>query len=302
MSAKISFKQLQALEAVARLGSFTLAAKELGVSQPTVSNLVYSLEQQYQCRLLDRTGTTISPTAALDEVRADIRALIALGNSIASQLSSGQDLLTGKFQIGYSTYQIAMPPIAEFVRAHPGVDVTARALASHDLLPLLYAGDFDVGFVTAKELPPDLEGIKIAETRIGLVVPDAHPLAKAGTAAWEDAANLKLIQREPSSSTRQIFEAAARLAQTSLTTILGLGSWGSIRTLVKSGAGIGVAFAQECQDEPGVSFVPIKDNNLTAHHFLACLPAMRGTAAVDRFFRIADGLRDCDALLSSAKP
>ncbi|KIC21105.1 hypothetical protein GC1_06605 [Leisingera sp. ANG1] len=42
MKAKISFKQLQALEAVARHGSFTLAARELGMSQPTVSNLVYN--------------------------------------------------------------------------------------------------------------------------------------------------------------------------------------------------------------------------------------------------------------------
>ena len=300
MKGKISLKQLQAIEAVARLGSFTLAASELGVSQPTVSNLVYSLEQQYRCRLLDRSGSTITPTSALDKVRGDIKALIALRDSIDIQLLSGRDLHSGKFQIGYTTYQIAMPPIAEFVRAYPGVAVTARALASHDLLPLLYAGEFDVGFVTAKELPSDLDGVKIAETQIGLVVPDAHPLALTGTATWDEAAELKLIQREPSSSTRQIFDAAARLAQVNLSTVLGLGSWGSIRTLVKSGAGVGVAFAQECQGEAGVKFVPIQDNNLTAYHFLACLPAMRNTSAVDRFFRIAIELRDCEAFLSSA--
>ncbi|KIC07466.1 hypothetical protein RA19_23890 [Leisingera sp. ANG-M1] len=290
MKTKISLKQLQALEAVARLGSFTLAAKELEVSQPTVSNLIYALEQQYQCRLLDRSGGAISPTPVLNKIRGDVKALIALKDSIDSQLSADRDLRAGRFQIGYSTYQVAMPLISEFVREFPGVETTARAMASHDLLPLLYAGEFDVGFFTAKELPPDLTGVKVAETRIGLVVPDAHPLAEAGVATWRDVAPLKLIQREPTSSTRQIFEAAAQLSRTTLTTILGLGSWGSIRTLIRSGAGVGTAFKQECEGEPGVVFVPIEDKNLIANQFLGCLPAMRQTSAVEQIFRIVSRL------------
>ncbi|WP_083445412.1 LysR family transcriptional regulator [Ruegeria sp. 6PALISEP08] len=73
MKSKISLKQLQALKAVTRLGSFTLAAKDLSVSQPTVSNLVVSLEQQYQCRLLDRSGTTVTPTPLLNTIRTATR-------------------------------------------------------------------------------------------------------------------------------------------------------------------------------------------------------------------------------------
>ncbi|MBO9410946.1 MULTISPECIES: LysR substrate-binding domain-containing protein [unclassified Ruegeria] len=291
MKSKISLKQLQALESVVRLGSFTLAAKELGVSQPTVSNLVNSLEQHYQCRLLDRSGSVISSTPLLNSIRGDIKALIALRNDIDDRLTAARNLHSGTFQIGYSTYQIAMPFISEFVRAFPAVDVTARALASHDLLPLLYTGEFDVGLITAKELPSDLSGKEISETRIGLVVPKDHALADNGPVSWAEVASLKLIQREPSSSTRQIFDAAAQVARVKLTTILGLGSWGSIRTLVTTGVGVGVAFAQECQNEPGVAFVPVADKNLTARHFLACLPAMRHTSAVSNFFRIAEGKR-----------
>jgi DNA-binding transcriptional LysR family regulator len=287
MKSKISLKQLQALEAVARLGSFTQAAKELGVSQPTVSNLIYAMAQHSQCRLLERAGNAVSPAPALDRIRGDVKALLALRDSIDHQLSEARALRTGRFQIGYSTYQIAMPLISQLVRNFPGIDVTARALASHDLLPLLHAGEFDVGLITAKELPGDLAGLEIAETRIGLVVPHGHPLAAQGSAAWADVAGLKLIQREPSSSTRRIFESAAQLARCPLTTVLGLGSWGSIRTLVTSGVGLGVAFEQECRDESGVTFVPIEDSNLMASHYMACLPAMRQTAVVERFFQIA---------------
>lgn len=290
MKAKLSLKQLQALEAVARLGSFTLAAKELGVSQPTISNLIYSLEQNYQCQLLDRSGNTITPRRSLDKIRGDVKATLALVNSIDHQLSQGRDLMSGRFQIGYTTYQIAMPLISEFVSRFPDVDVTARALASHDLLPLLYDGEFDVGLITATELPGDLAGVKIAAAQIGLVTQSDHPLALKGAATWSDVEGLKLIQREPSSATRRIFEAAANLSGISLDTVLGLGSWGSIKTLVLSGVGVGVAFDQECSDDPGVSFVPISDTNLIAGHFAACLPAMRHTSAVEQFFQISESL------------
>lgn len=290
MKAKLSLKQIQALEAVARLGSFTLAAKELGVSQPTVSNLIYSLEQNYQCQLLNRTGNTITPSRTLDKIRGDVKATIALVNSIDHQLSQGRDLMSGQFQIGYTTYQIAMPLISEFVSRFPDVDVTARALASHDLLPLLYDGEFDVGLVTATELPTDLAGVRIAAAQIGLVTKSDHSLAVKGSATWSDVEALKLIQREPSSATRRIFEAAANLSGTTLDTVLGLGSWGSIKTLVLSGVGVGVAFDQECKNEPGVEFVPINDSNLVAGHYAACLPAMRHTSAVEQFFLIAETL------------
>jgi DNA-binding transcriptional LysR family regulator len=298
MKSKMSLKQLQALEAVVRQGSFTLAAKELGVSQPTVSNLVYSLEQQYQCRLLDRSGSAITSTPLLNKIRGDIKALIALRDSIDTVLTSERDLHSGSFHIGYSTFQIAIPLISEFVREYPAVDVTARALATHDLLPLLYSGEFDVGLFTAKELPPDLAGVKISETRIGLIVPEDHPLAAAEAVSWQDVEPLKLIQREPTSSTRRIFDSAARLRGAKLTTILGLGSWGSIRTLVDSGVGVGVAAAQECDGEPGIRFVPIEDKNLIVGHFLACLPAMRQTAAVSSFFKITEEMHECEAFVS----
>ena len=287
MKARISLKQLQALEAVARLGSFTQAARELGVSQPTVSNLVYALEQQYKCRLLDRSGAEVRPTPMFADIRGHVKAIIALQDVLDRHLSEGRDLQSGRFRIGYSTYQLAMPIVADFVQAHPGVEVTARALATNDLLPILFNGEFDVGFITSKEMPAGLEGMEIAPARIGLVMQADHPLARRGTLDWPEVATLELIQREPSSGTRRVFEAAARVANVRLTTKLGLGSWGSILALVKSGVGVGVGFASEFTAEDGLAFLPIEDRNLYATHFLVCLPAMRHTSAVERFFELA---------------
>lgn len=288
MTLKVSIKQLQAVETVARLGSFTLAAKDLGVSQPTISNLVYSLEKQFRCRLLDRSGPNVTPSEALEEIRGTIRAILSQTDVVERHLSNGRALQHGRFQIGYTTHQIAMPVISEFIQKFPSIDVNARAMATYDLLPLLEKGVFDVGFVTYNQLPAGFDGIAVAPARIGLVVKNDHPLAAQKTIPWKSVSGLRLIQRETSSGTRRIFESAAQLAKVQPHTALGLGSWGSITSMVRSGVGVGVGFERECRDEQGLSFVGIDDRNLMATHYLACHPAMRDTAHVATLFEIAE--------------
>ena len=192
--------------------------------------------------------------------------------------------------IGYTTHQLAMPIVSQFVRQFPGVEVTARAMATNDLIPLLNNGTFDVAFVTGNESPTGLHCVPIAPTRIGIIAPVDHPLAEKTTLDWSDIVGLELIQREPSSETRRSFEAAARIASVPLNTLLGLGSWGSIMTLVRSGLGVGVGFEREFVDEAGLVFLPIDDQNLKVTHYLTCLPAMRSTATVREFLRVAEGI------------
>lgn len=283
----LSLKQLHAIEETLRAKSYTEAARQLGVSQPTVSNLVLSAEKQFGCRLIARENGELSPTSHYRAIRARVIAMLALSEEIEAALAGHRDLSEAKLRIGYSTYQVAMPFIARYARHYPGVDLTARALASHDLLPLLQTGALDIGFVTARECPPDLDGELISATRIGVVVPDDHPLAGKAQLDWSDLKGHKLIQREPSAATRRLFEAAAGIANATPETILGLGSWGSIASLVCDGIGLGVALDVECQQEPGLLFKPINDPNLRASQYLVCLPAMRHTAPLRAFFNLA---------------
>ncbi|UWQ90782.1 LysR family transcriptional regulator [Rhodobacteraceae bacterium M382] len=286
----ISLKQLQALEAVTRYGSFTLAAKHLRVSQPSVSSLIGSLEKQFKCRFFERNGNEIVPTQALEEIRGKMNAIVQLQAELENQLARKMTLDIGSLNIGYTTHQLAMPIVSQFVRQFPGVEVTARTMATNDLMPLLNNGTFDVAFITRNEPPTDLHFVPVAPTRIGIIAPADHPLAEKETLNWNDIVGLELIQREPSSETRRSFEAAARIVSVQLNTLLGLGSWGSIMTLVRSGLGVGVGFEREFVNEAGLVFLPIDDKNLKVTHYLTCLPAMRYTATVSEFLRVTEEL------------
>ena len=288
MKAKVSFKQLQAVEAVSRHGSFTLAARELGVSQPTVSNLIYTLERQYSCRLLDRSGTSITPTPQLMEIGGHIKSVLSLTDAISNHLSSGRDLLSGRFTVGYTTYQLSMPIIANFVRAYPSLDVRASDGAANELLNGIRNGDYDAVFVTAQSLPADLDGTEICSTRVGLAVPKSHPVAKQGRIPWAQLTNLPLVQRMQGSGTQQIFDAAANRAGARLNRTLELGSWGSALSVVRQDLGFAIALEPECVDEDDITFIDIADTTLGAKHFLVCQQALRETAPIRRFMETAN--------------
>lgn len=292
---KLSLSQLRALEAVARTGSFSAAAKELGVSQPSISNHIQAIESRFKTRLVAKAGYSTGPTPALAALLPRVRAILALCTDLEADLDEQKNLAAGELRIGYSTFQLAIPLISDFMTKYPDISIEARALATQDLLRLLEDGKVDVCFITGTEIPADLEGFRLVTTRIVLAVSPDHPLTTKGTISWTEIEGLPLIQREGSSGTRKIFEAAATLAGVRPKTLLALGSWGSIASLIHAGVGIGVCMEAELTDQDGFVPVYIDDPSLIAPHFVVWHKDMAKVAVIQAFLEtVRSQLSDLD--------
>ncbi len=68
MNVPLDGKQLRAFTKLAQTGSYTLAAKELNLSQSAVSHSMKALEQDVGCRLLDRMGKKVVLTQAGEQL------------------------------------------------------------------------------------------------------------------------------------------------------------------------------------------------------------------------------------------
>ena len=89
---KISISQLRVFEAVARTGSFSRAAEELGITQPSVSTQLRAFENQSRSRLLARDGHSISPTRLGHLILPRVRALVTLANELEQVLTEERSL------------------------------------------------------------------------------------------------------------------------------------------------------------------------------------------------------------------
>ncbi len=176
---------LRYLIAVAEHGSFTRAAEELGISQPTLSQQVKQLERTVGAQLLDRTGRAVRLTDAgttyVHYARGALRDMAAAERAVTEA-----DLSRGHLRLALTptfTAYLVGPLIAELHAAHPGITLDVREMPQDRIEAGLLADEHDLGLAFQG---PHLRGIAAAplftET-LGLVTAaDAGPgLPPAGT-------------------------------------------------------------------------------------------------------------------------
>lgn len=125
-----------AVEATARLRSFSKAAEELNVTQSAISHLISQAEAFLSARLFDRHSRPVKPTAAGQRY---VNALVSGLNVIRSEgeaLRKGRnaDALTVSCNLAYANYWL-LPRLKEFHEAHP--DITVNMVTAYQGLPEL---------------------------------------------------------------------------------------------------------------------------------------------------------------------
>lgn len=189
-------------ESAARLASFTAAARELGSTQPAVSQRVVQLEENLGAPLFERghRGVTLTADGALlfEAVRRSLDTIRIATNDIrARHAAPVTRLLTLLTDFGFATYWL-MPRLSEFKALMPGVDV--RIITSQDVLAANQVqADIVISFGNASADTAGRETIKLFPER---VVPVCSPalLARhglAGVSRPEDLMDLPLLHLEP---------------------------------------------------------------------------------------------------------
>src|SRR5215471_8898610 len=117
-------KALLAVEATARLGSFSKAADELNVTQSAVSHLVGQAEGHLGARLFDRASRPIRLTAEgqryVNAVISSLDILKAEGQHLRDR--HGDTMLTVSCNLGYGNFWL-LPKLKSFHDLHPGITV-----------------------------------------------------------------------------------------------------------------------------------------------------------------------------------
>ena len=124
----MDIKQLEAFCMVVRQGSFSKAARVLGVSQPTVSAHISTLEKELGCELLIRTSKSILPTDKGATLLGYAQGIMSLRQKALEELSREDSRYTGSITIAASSVpaQYCLPELlSEFSREYPGGILTA---------------------------------------------------------------------------------------------------------------------------------------------------------------------------------
>lgn len=178
-------RRVLVFRAVARAGSLSGAARELGWTQPAVSQQLQQLEREVGSPLVVRStrGITLTEAGQLLLHRAD--AVAGALHMATEELASLADLRGGRVRlVAFPSATATMAPAAlkELARDHPGIEVALVEAEPPEAWAAVRAGEADLGLVFGYEGPPpddgDLTWLPLAVEPVDLVLPPDHP---AGT-------------------------------------------------------------------------------------------------------------------------
>jgi DNA-binding transcriptional LysR family regulator len=186
--------QLIAFDRIVRAGSFSRAAWELHIAQPTISARIQALEQDIGGALFTRTSRNISLTALGSSFLPYARRAIEVLAEGAAAAREAQDGQRGRLTVGVLGSLagcLLAPALAHFQRRHPRVECYVRAGSHQRMVDLLCDGVVELGLIAwpcidplSVELTPLL---KLSEPVV-LVVPARHPLAQQPSVTQQDVA------------------------------------------------------------------------------------------------------------------
>ncbi|MER6121368.1 LysR family transcriptional regulator [Streptomyces sp. NPDC001795] len=267
---------------VARLGSFSEAARELGYTQSAVSQHIAALEQGLGAPLLTRRPVT--PTAAGERLLEHAGPLLLRLEAARADVAR----MAAAPALGVTLAATPTALAAHVLAALPAAGVTLRVLARDAIPAAVATGTADLGLVDGPAAPsdplpiPDVAPLTTegtGEEPLCVLLPRTHPLAgRAGLrlgdladARWLDAPDAGLpLERLRTATGGTGFRPALRYEGTDLRTLTVLAAAGHGLTLLPRSAATGV---------PGTVAVPLTAPRLVHRTELVHGGALRGAAA-----------------------
>lgn len=230
--------RLRAFAAVARNASFSLAARELHVSQPAVSKHVASLELELGRRLVERRRDGARLTAAGGALADRVLRAEALLANAGRALAALDDAESGSVVVaasGTAADYVLPRALASFLERHPLITVDVRASTSEEALELVRSHTAELAVVGGFAAPADIESEPLREDEIVLVGPPALAGRRLGPA---ELGRLVWITRQAGSATRAAVETARWQLGIREVRTVEAPSWEAVKRMVEAGAGI----------------------------------------------------------------
>ncbi len=246
---QIEFRHLETFCRVADLKSFSKAADDLFLTQPTVSGHILSLEQSLSLRLFDRASREVRLTRSGEVFQEYASKILSLRKDLLNALTEFSLGIRGQLSLGTSTIpgEYLLPRlIGKFKKEHPSCVISLKIADTKEVTEYVLQDQVEIGIIGAKLNHPSLHYEKYAEDEIIIVAPSEHPLTRKKKVNLEELLRQPWIIREEGSGTRMAVEKVLRKKGKSLrefNVAMEMGSTSSVKEGVR--ANLGLAFISE---------------------------------------------------------
>lgn len=179
--------------------SFSKAAKQLQISQATLSRHIQQLESEFDVVLFERTTQKIKLTPYGEALRNYARDILDRERSFQRDVERIKFQKTNHLVVGtvdFPFYYGITSQLAAFKKEHPNATLEVQLEPNENLLQMLNVGSVDVAFIrNIEDVAAQYDSFKYVDDYLRIAVPCNHPLADAGTVRIEQFANDTFYRR-----------------------------------------------------------------------------------------------------------
>ena len=250
----MELKHLLSYATVVRLGSFSRAAEELFIAQPTISLHVRRLEEELQTRLLVRTTKSLEVTEKGREVYDCAVSILQLMDRIEEKCSGSERRIV---RLGASTIPSAyiLPEVLPaYVKRRPSTYFTIDQGDSRSVTEKVLEGVIDIGIVGMQPSSPEILAEPFCEDTVVIITPVREPfltMKEQGTATLKKLFEEPVILREEGSGSLKaadVFLSKAGFSESSLHIAARTNDPEAIKNLVAQGLGISMISSRAAEN------------------------------------------------------
>jgi len=248
--------QLRVFEAVARHSSFTRAAEELFLTQPTVSMQVKQLAKAVGLPLFEQVGKRLYLTEAGKELYSTCQEVFERLSQFEVTTANLKGLKQGTLRLAVVTTAKYVIPrlLGPFCQKYPGIDVSITVTNHERLIGGIADNCHDLYILSQPPEDLDVSIHPFLENPLVVVAHRSNPLVKEKNIPLKRLAQEPFIMREPGSGTRKAVQQLFEQSNCELKVKLDLGSNEVIKQAIAGGLGISVlsihTLALEGKDSP----------------------------------------------------
>ncbi|RYB04638.1 LysR family transcriptional regulator [Lichenibacterium ramalinae] len=195
----MTLRQLEILRALILCSTTVAAARELGMSQPAVSNALKAMEARAGFALFLRSNNRLFPTAEALDLQAEAETIFALHGRLEARVRDLRDGRSGHLRLVSTPplgYSVIPPALGRFVAARPGVQVFFDVRRYEGVIESVASGVAELGFALGFDHHPGIASTVMARGEMVCVMPPDHALAALPAVSPPDLAGHPFIALE----------------------------------------------------------------------------------------------------------
>lgn len=250
----MDFKQLQSYITVIKHKSFTVAAEQLGISQPTISTHIRLLEEELDSSLITRTPKSFEITPRGWELYDCAQNILKLRDDMVDRWNGGGAKV---IRMGVSTIPSAyiLPEVLpDFGKQQGDVSFVVNQGDSRDIIEAVHRGSYDLGLVGMKTDDEILEFQQFYQDRMVLITPVTQrfqDMKEQGQVPLKELLAEPFILREQGSGSRRSVERFLEgmgISEEDLFVAARMNDQESIKNLVAGGLGVSIISQKAVQN------------------------------------------------------